>query len=38
VDAIDPDGSFRAGCHSFTRPEIEQAARTAGALEEAMAA
>jgi hypothetical protein len=38
VDAIDADGSFRAGCHSFNWPEIEQAARLAGALEEAMAA
>jgi hypothetical protein len=38
VDAIDPDGSFRAGCHSFNWPEIEQAARLAGALDEAMAA
>jgi hypothetical protein len=32
VDSIDPDGSFVAGCHRFTWPEIENAARLAGVL------
>ena len=34
VDQINPDGSFRAGCHRINWPEIEAAARVAGVLVE----
>lgn len=34
VDHINADGSFVAGCHRFSWPEIERAAITAGVLEE----
>lgn len=30
VDAIEPDGSFRAGCHKFNWSEIERAAKEIG--------
>lgn len=32
VDAINADGSFKAGCHSFNWSEIEHAARVAGVI------
>jgi hypothetical protein len=32
VDRINPDGSFRAGCHSFNWPEIEAVAKQAGVI------
>ena len=32
VDAIEPDGSFKAGCHLFNWSEIERAAREVGVL------
>lgn len=33
VDSIDPDGSFKAGCHCFSWPEIERVAALAGVAE-----
>jgi hypothetical protein len=32
IDEINPDGSFRAGCHLINWPEVESAARAAGVL------
>lgn len=33
VDSIDSEGNFRAGCHSFTWPEIERVAIAAGVFD-----
>lgn len=35
IDAIQPDGSFKAGCHSINWPEIERAAIEAGVFDSA---
>lgn len=33
VDSISPSGDFKAGCHSFTWPEVEKAAKAAGVFD-----
>lgn len=38
IDRISADGDMKAGCHQFTWPEIERAARLAGVVDEAPSA